>query len=89
MNRHISVINRVLPFISRQLLFKKAFITSADNAQPDQINSLEASPAGLSGSNPIRALVIDVAFVHIRKMSFGGRTIIVSVPLPAHLGGRS
>jgi len=45
---------------------------------------LEASPAGLSGSNPIRALVIDVAFVHIRKMSFGGRTIIVSVPLSAH-----
>ena len=55
------------------------------NVQPDQIGLLEASSTGLSSSNSVCALVIHVAFLHIRKVTLRRWTIIVCVTLTTHL----
>ena len=62
------------------------FSASSNSFQPDQIISLESSSAGLSCCDPVCALVVDVAFLHIGKVSLRRWTIIVCVTLTTHLG---
>ena len=62
------------------------FSASSNSFQPDQIISLESSSAGLSCCDPVCALVVDVAFLHIGKVALRRWTIIVCVTLTTHLG---